>query len=259
MTDRQIIWKHAVWAWADGWLLGTMSRQDEMPLDTATAARAQQALPPLPTLAAEAIEDLGNDIWMAHGYKVEAPTRMEAHSQLQLKIHEEDIARGSIAALDKEMRIKRAKLGEADRAQKTGAFYEVIANNGQKYKGRLVISDTTATFEEDSTHFRVTVPNAADSFRSGQRDRRICAALRAKYIERSMKESKMERRRKAEEHLPKSAGDLVIKGEDDKGRLRYTWKDLEVLVTPLEKREPLRGNVSKIAIARVMSPRQTKR
>ena len=60
----------------------------------------------------------------------------------------------------------------------------------------------------------------------------------------------MERRRKAEEHLPKFAGDLVIKGEDDKGRLRYTWKDVEVLVTPLEKREPLRGNASKTAIAR---------
>ena len=65
-----------------------------------------------------------------------------------------------------------------------------------------------------------------------------------------MKESRAARRRKAEEHLPKSAGDLVIKGEDDKGRLRYTWKDLEVLVTPLEKREPLPGNASKIAIAR---------
>ena len=38
VADRLSIWKHAVWAWADGWLLGTMSRQDEMPLDTATAA-----------------------------------------------------------------------------------------------------------------------------------------------------------------------------------------------------------------------------
>ena len=50
--------------------------------------------------------------------------------------------------------------------------------------------------------------------------------------------------------MPKSAGDLVIKGEDDKGRLRYTWKDVEVLVTPLEKRELLPGNASKIARSR---------
>ena len=65
-----------------------------------------------------------------------------------------------------------------------------------------------------------------------------------------MKQSRLERRRKAEEHLPKSAGDLVIKGKDDMGRLRYTWKDLEVLVTPPEKREPLPENASKIATTR---------
>ena len=65
-----------------------------------------------------------------------------------------------------------------------------------------------------------------------------------------MKESRLERRRKAEEQLPKSAGDLVIKGADEKGRLRYTWKDVEVLVTPLENREPLPANASKVAIAR---------
>ena len=183
-------------------------------MGTATAARMKPALPLLPTLAEEAIEDLGNDIWMAHGYKVEAPTRMEAHSQLRLKILEEAMARESITSMDQELRIKRAKLGEADRTQKSGAFYEVTANNGQKYRGRLVISGTTATFEEDSTHFRVTVQYPVDSFRVAQRDRRICAALRAKYIERSMKESRVERRRKAEEHLPKSAGDLVIKGAD---------------------------------------------
>ena len=115
-----------------------MSRQDEMPLGTATAARVKLALPLLPTLAEEAIEDLGNDIWMAHGYRVEAPTRMEAHSQLQLKIHEEAMARGSIASMDQELRIKRAKLGEADKTQKSDSFHSV-AQGGQEYRGRLFI------------------------------------------------------------------------------------------------------------------------
>jgi hypothetical protein len=53
-----------------------------------------------------------------------------------------------------------------------------------------------------------------------------------------------------EEQLPKSAGDLLIKGEDDQGNLRYSWKDVEVLATPLEKRKPLPENASKTAIAR---------
>ena len=173
-----------------------MSRQDEMPLGTATAAPVKLA-----TLAEEAIEDLGNDIWMAHGYKVEAPTRMEAHSKLQLKIHEEAMARGSIASMDQDLRIKRAKLGQVDRTQISGTLYEVTDNNGQKYRGRLITSGTTATFEEDSTHFRVTVQYPVESFRAAQRDRRICSALRAKYIERSMKDSCEERRRNAEEQI----------------------------------------------------------
>ena len=49
-------------------------------------------------------------------------------------------------------------------------------------------------------------------------------------------------------------GGLVIKGEDEKGRLRYTWKDVEVLVTPLEKREPLPENVGFTAQKRVSRP-----
>ena len=250
MIDRMTIWKHAVWAWADGWLLGTMSRQDEMPLATTIAARAKLALSLAPSLAEEAIEDLGNELWMAHGYKVEAPTRTEAHSKLCLMMQEEAMARGAIATMDQDLRIKRAKLGESDRTQKSGTTYEVTASNGQKYRGRLVISGTSATFEEDCTNFRVTVPNADESFRSVRRDRRICAALKAKYIERSMKESRVERRKRAEEQLPKNAGDLVIKGVDDKGRLRYTWKHIEVLVTPLEQREPPPADASRIVIAR---------
>ena len=125
---------------------------------------------------------------------------------------------------------------------------------GRSTGERLFVSGTTATFEEDSTHFRVTVPSSAENFRSGQRDRSICSALRAEHIKRSLKETRAQRRKQAEEQLPKSAGDLVIKGEDEKGRLRYTWKDVEVLVTPLEKRDPPPENASKAAIARAKEP-----
>ena len=142
---------------------------------------------------------------MAHGYRVEAPTRMEAYSQLQLMIHEEAMARASIASMAQDLRIKRARLGVADSTQTSGTLYEVTDTNGHKYRGRLITSGTTATFVEDSTHFRVTVECPVESFRDAQRDRRICSALRAKYIERSMKESRVQRRRQAEEYLPKSA------------------------------------------------------
>ena len=67
----------------------------------------------LATPAEEAIEVLGNDTWMAHVYRPEAPTRMEAYPQLQLQIHEEAMARASIACMVQELRIKRAKVGEA--------------------------------------------------------------------------------------------------------------------------------------------------
>ena len=107
---------------------------------------------------------MGNDTWMAHGYRVNAPNLMEARSQLRRKIYEEAFARGHLASLDQELKVKRAKLGEADRTQTCGTVYEATAHDGQKCRGRLLVSDTTATFEEESTHVRVTVPNEVESF-----------------------------------------------------------------------------------------------
>ena len=113
---------------------------------------------------------MGNDTWMAHGYRVNAPNLMEARSQLLQKIHEEAFARVSVASLDQELKIKRAKLGEADRTQTGATVYEVTAHDGQKYRGRLLMSGMTATFEEASTHFRFTDPNEVGSFRSKERE-----------------------------------------------------------------------------------------
>ena len=92
-------------------------------------------------------------------------------------------------------------LGEADRTQTSGTLYEVTDTNEHKYRGRFVTSITTATFEEDSTHFRATVQYPVESFRVAQSAGRICAVLRSKYIERSMKDSCEERRRNAEEQI----------------------------------------------------------
>ena len=50
-------------------------------------------------------------------------------------------------------------------------------------------------------HFRATVQYPVESFRVAQSARRICAVLRSKYIERSMKDSCEERRRNAEEQI----------------------------------------------------------
>ena len=128
----------------------------------------------LATLAEEAIEVLRNDTWMAHVYRPEAPTRMEAYPQMQLQIHKEAMARASIASMDQELRIKRANVGEADSTQRYGSLYEVTDPNGQKYR---------------STYFRVTLQYPLVSFRVAQLGCRICAALRAQYIERSMNDS----------------------------------------------------------------------
>ena len=46
-------------------------------------------------------------------------------------------------------------------------------------------------------------------------------------------------KKQAEDQLPNSAGDMVVKGEDDIGKLRYSWKNVEVLATPRAKRESL--------------------
>ena len=91
LSDRLRFWKHVVWAWAAGWLHGTMPRQDEMPIGNAPPAPMKLA-----TLAEEAIEDLANDILMAYAYRPEAPIPMVAHPQVQLQIHGEAMARASI-------------------------------------------------------------------------------------------------------------------------------------------------------------------
>ena len=74
--------------------------------------------------------------------------------------------------------------------------------------------------------------------------------MRAQHQQASIKKQKAERREKAKEQGPKSIGDMVVKGEDKEGLLRYVWNDIEVLATPREKREPLGKTARKDAIAR---------
>ena len=165
------IWKHAVWAWRDGWLHGTMSRQ--------------HASASLPDVAVEDIEDLGIDTWMIRDYRDNAPNLMGACSQLWQNIYEEAFTRRFTKRLREEA-FKRARLGVADRIQTCGFVYEVTTHDGQKFRGRLIVFATTAVFEEESTHFRVTVPNEVDSFRIKKRDHCICVALRAKHLIRNL-------------------------------------------------------------------------
>ena len=107
------------------------------------------------------------------------------------------------------------------------------------------MSGTTATFEEESTHLRVDALNTVESFRSKERDHILCVKLRAKHIKLSRKENNARKKKLREEQLPKSAGDLHIIGEDGQGNLRYGWKGVEILVTPVEKRKPLPEKPSK--------------
>ena len=89
-----------------------------------------------------------------------------------------------------------------------------------------------------------------DSFRIKDRDRRICVALRAQHLKRNATKTRVERKKQLEEQLPKSAGGLRIIGEDDQCNLRYSWKDVEVIVELQENRTPLPESASKAAIAR---------
>ena len=77
-----------------------------------------------------------------------------------------------------------------------------------------------------------------------------CKDLRSQLQKSNIKKQKAERRKKAKEQGPKSIGDMVVKGEDKEGRLRYAWNDIEVLVTPREKREPVDKTARKDVIAR---------
>ena len=74
--------------------------------------------------------------------------------------------------------------------------------------------------------------------------------MRAQHQKASIKKQKAERRKKAKEQGPKSIGDMVVKGEDKEGRLRYVWNDIEVLATPREKRDPLDKTARRDVIAR---------
>ena len=97
-----------------------MSRQHETPSCIAAVSRKEHAPSSLPVVADEAIEDLGNDTWMARGYRVDAPNRIKAFPQLSQKMCEEAFARENIFALTQELKAKRARLGEANRTQTCG-------------------------------------------------------------------------------------------------------------------------------------------
>ena len=179
------MWKHAVWAWRDGWLHGTMSRQ--------------HASASLPDVAVEDIEDLGIDTWMIRGYRDNAPNLRGACSQLRQNIYEEAFTRRFTKRLREEA-FKRARLGVADRIQTCGFVYEVATHDGQKFRGRLIVPGTTATFEEESTHFRVTVPLRDRR----ERDLCICVALHAKHLKRKKQKQKLKhlKRKKQLESSP---------------------------------------------------------
>ena len=240
MNGRQIIWKHAVWAWKDGWLLGTMPHQYETPASVATVPFEIPHIP-WPELADEDIEDLGENEemrWKAQGYRVPGLNRKEARLELQKEIWAEKVAVAHCTAKDAERRRQRAKLGEADRTQTTGTIYTLTDHSGTQYKGRLCVSGTNATFVEDNTNFSATWENsqAEKGWNTKTRDNFLCARLREQRQKLSRKEYKRQQKKVREEQLPKTAGDLEVKGEDDKGNLRYCWKGVEVLVTPKEKR-----------------------
>ena len=77
------------------------------------------------------------------------------------------------------------------------------------------------------------------------RDEQLYKAMRAEHAKVSRVKSRGAREEQVENELPKTVGDMSVKGTDDTERLKYAWGSTEVLVTPRKSRPaPSEGRAS---------------
>ena len=60
--------------------------------------------------------------------------------------------------------------------------------------------------------------------------------MRAEHAKASRAKTRAAREEQTESQLPKTTGDMCVKGTDDNERLIYVWESAEVLVTPRKSR-----------------------
>ena len=184
------------------------------------------------------------DYWYSwRRFWVEAWSDDQAYEMLNRKWQEQQdkqrVAK-SMLAQHRTMQLKRLK-SETARGARGKPLILKSSSYTKQFQGRLTEEGTKLCFVEDTTWFRasVTVPTNMQS--GGRqylswRDEQLYKAMRAEHAKASRARTRAAREEHVEAQLPKTTGDLCVKGTDDNERLIYAWGSAEVHITPSKSR-----------------------
>ena len=123
------------------------------------------------------------------------------------------------------------------------------------YRGRLRLAGDKWIFQEDGTWFEVHVD--LDTPTTGKHDQpdidvKLYNAVRGAHAKREVWARSLERHNKIFADLPTQASDMTVQGTTPAGKLTYTFRDREVVVTPRLLRKQESGSQSKWKRARAV-------
>ena len=115
----------------------------------------------------------------------------------------------------------------------------------KEYQGRLWYQGDAWLFKEDVTGFSATVRMSGEGLSSRQcetRDKKLLLAMNAEHERAKSKAKKQAKAEASKADVPKTAGDMSIRGTSKDGKLIYSWGDadrgrVEVEVTPRKHAE----------------------
>ena len=103
------------------------------------------------------------------------------------------------------------------------------------FRGRLWQRGDTWLFEEDGAACRVeaVVPEHLSAQNiAAWVEARLYKAVRAEHVKAAKQANATAWKRAVESNVPKTTGDMAVKGTTPKGKLTYRWEAVEVDVTP---------------------------
>jgi hypothetical protein len=138
-------------------------------------------------------------------------------------------------------RADRLRLAQVDTEARAGTAV-VLKHDAYKevsFRGRQWITGSKCVFEEDGSACRVQVEvpskKSAQTF-NATLDTKLYNAVRAQKVQEQTKIRDTKRKEAMRPNTPKSVGDMKVTGTKVDGKLTYTWKGLDVDVTPRKQR-----------------------
>jgi len=177
----------------------------------------------------------------------------------QVKVHKLDSLATSEARA-----AETSRLLYADQATRPGTAKLLKHKHfKEQFRGRLWQSDDKWVFQEDGTPCRVEVTEKTKAPFYAQADwveHQLYKAVRAEHVKASQKINQDTLKQTFGENLPRTAGDLAVRGTTEAGKLIYEWRKTEVVVTPRKLRaapdaamsQSLQGRLRETTPARAM-------